>query len=193
MACAPKRVKSFPRGSNYQTCGISECIDDLKREKAMLLAHLSELKFDIRLQNHASVISEKIKCEEKIEELSSTIGELQSELLASQREAAQAVLASQEKDTQPGSLRRGNSMCETKQEFDNAQRDLELALAAFEPFKICEEVHLQEHIQMDTSLPGQKQKSKNKGGNISGVEEPFNIHIMTSEQGKRQKKLFTMQ
>ena len=34
MAFAPTRVKSFPRGSNYQTCGISECIADLQREKA---------------------------------------------------------------------------------------------------------------------------------------------------------------
>ena len=125
----------------------------------------------------------KIKCEEKIDELSMTIRQLQSELLASQH-AAQA----QEEETHPGSLRRGNSMCETKTEFKSAQQNLEAAMAAFEPFKICEEAELQEH--MDT---GKKQMANNTHRKITGAEEPFNIHIMTSEQGKKQKMLFTIQ
>ena len=183
MAFAPTRVKSFPRGSNYQTCGISECIADLQRERAMLQAHLSKLKVESPLDNHTAIISEKMQVEDKIDELSFTIGELQRELLASQRAAAQA----QEEETQHVSLRRGNSMCETKDEVKNAQQVLEEALAAFEPFKICEEDQLQEDNHMDTSLSALKQnKITNNDVTTPGAEAPFNIHIMTSEQGKTQ-------
>ena len=78
-------------------------------------------------------------------------------------------------------------MCETKHEIKNAHQILEEALAAFEAFEICEEDQLQEKIQMDTSLPGLKQnKNTNNDGETPGAEAPFNIHIMTSEQGKTQ-------
>ena len=159
MAFAPTRVKSFPGGSRYQTNStrLSESIEDLEREKSMLEAHLSNLKVDklSPIQNAAAIISEKMKIEEKIDELSFTIGDLQRELIAAQHE----------ENSEIGLLRRGASYCETKQENKNAHVDVAAALAAFEALDIDEE-------------------DDNQDVKITGAEEPFNLHLITSEQGK---------
>ena len=160
MACAPTRVRSFPRGSNTQTSELRKCIADLQREKAMLQGHLSSLKGDHLgpMVNHSALISEKLQCEDRIEEISITIGELQHEL-------ALQCAGTKEEQINSGLLQRGNSFCETQEEKEKAKLILEAELlAGFEAFKICKEDELQDH--MDTSQPEQ-----------------------TSKQGKRQKKL----
>ena len=118
MAFAPQRVQSLPKGSICQTYDIERSLSEALRRQANLKAQVARMKIrDQPGHLQATMLSEKLYLEEEVHEIAYIIDQLRLDMNKVKVD-----------DKSNGPLQRSRSFCQTTQECQSAENNLEQAI-----------------------------------------------------------------